>query len=79
MDYNDDCSNNCNYNEVYIKWDMETLKILDIASNILNVTIFFYIIINTTFACLNQNQLILTASGMITSIIIQIIKEINKR
>lgn len=58
---------------------METLKTLDIASNILNVTIFFYIIINTATACFNQNQLILTASGMITSLVIQIIKEINKR
>lgn len=58
---------------------METLKILDIASNILNVTIFFYIIINITTACFNQNQLILTASGMITSLIMQIIREINKR
>lgn len=58
---------------------METLNILDLASNILNITIFLYIIINTTTACFNQNQMVLTASGIITSLIIQIIKEINKR
>jgi hypothetical protein len=58
---------------------METLKTLDIASNILNVTIFFYIIINTTVSCFNQEQMILTASGMITSLVIQIVKELNRR
>ncbi|MFA5070868.1 MAG: hypothetical protein WC511_00680 [Candidatus Pacearchaeota archaeon] len=58
---------------------MKTINLLDVASNILNVTIFFYIIINTTTACFNQGQMILTASGMITSLVIQITKEINKR
>jgi hypothetical protein len=58
---------------------METLKTLDLASNILNVTIFFYIIINTTTSCFNQGQMILTALGMITSLVIQIVKEVNKK
>jgi len=58
---------------------MKNLNFLDIASNILNTTIFFYIIINTTSQCFNQFQMILTAFGMITSLIIQITKEINKR
>jgi hypothetical protein len=58
---------------------MEPLKTLDLASNILNVTIFFYIIINTTTSCFNQGQMILTAWGMITSLVIQIVKEVNKK
>ncbi|MEK6882574.1 MAG: hypothetical protein AABY22_23335 [Nanoarchaeota archaeon] len=40
-------------------------------SNILNLIIFTYIIINTTGQCFNQFQMGLTAFGIIVSIIVQ--------
>ncbi|MFH1365381.1 MAG: hypothetical protein ABIH28_02245 [archaeon] len=58
---------------------MEKTDLYGWASNILNALIFIYILLNTTKDCFNKNQLIITAFGLIVSVIVQVYSAIIKQ